>query len=172
MSSRRALVAAGLLGGCGFRPAYLPEASAVGGDLPAELAAVRVGDIPERFGQLIRRTLQRRLDLGNAGTQARYLLDASVALNVDSIGYRRDGASSRLRFTANGTWVLATLAVPPERLGGSSIPVRTIDAFNIPDLQFFAADSAREAMELRLAEVVAEEIVRQVVLVFRQRGTA
>lgn len=140
--------------------------------MPAELAAIRVGDIPERFGQLLRRNLQRRLDLAGTGRQARYQLDASVALTVDSVGYRRDGAISRLRFTANGSWVLATLAVPPERLGGSSIPVRTIDAFNIPDLQFFAADSSREAMEQRLAEVVSEEIVRQVVLVFRQRVAA
>jgi len=172
LSSRRVVLAAGLLGACGFRPAYLPEDSAEAGDVPAELAAIRVGNIPERFGQLLRRNLQRRLDLAGAGRQARYQLDASVALTVDSVGYRRDGAISRLRFTANGSWVLATLAVPPERLGGSSIPVRTIDAFNIPDLQFFAADSSREAMEQRLAEVVSEEIVRQVVLVFRQRVAA
>lgn len=172
MSSRRAVIAAGLLGGCGFRPAYLPETSGEGGDVPTELAAIRVGNIPERFGQLLRRNLQRRLDLAGTGRQALYQLDASVALTVDSVGYRRDGAISRLRFTANGSWVLATLAVPPERLGGSAIPVRTIDAFNIPDLQFFAADSSREAMEQRLADVVSEEIVRQVVLVFRQRVAA
>jgi LPS-assembly lipoprotein len=158
---------AALLGGCGFRPAYLPES----GSAVPELAAVRVGNIPERFGQLIRRDLQRRLDLGGSGAQARYLLDALVTVNIDSVGFRRDGTITRQRYTAIGTWALSTLSVPPERLGGSAIPVRTIDSYNIPDLQFFAADSAREAMERRLAEVVSEEIIRQVVLVLRQRGT-
>jgi len=158
------------VGGCGFRPAYLPEAA--GGDVPAELAAVRVGNIPDRFGQILRRDLQRRLDLGSSGVPARYLLDASVGLNVDSIGLRRDGTITRQRFTASGNWLLSTLSVPPERLGGSTIPIRTIDSYNIPDLQFFAADSAREAMAQRLAEVVADEIIRQVVLVFRQRSAA
>lgn len=68
--SRRGLLVgatAGLgLGGCGFRPLYGPIAAPDGGaggeDIRTELAAIRVGLIPERFGQLLRRDLQRRFE--------------------------------------------------------------------------------------------------------------
>lgn len=156
--------------GCGFRPVYGPPSpSSTDPTLGTELAAIIVGNIPERFGQLLRRDLERRLDPRNSGRAARYLLQAAVSFNVDSIGYRRDGTVSRQRYTATGTWALSTLSVPPERVAGSTIPVRAIDSYNIPDLQFFAADSSREALERRLAETVGEEITRQLVLALRQR---
>lgn len=161
MSCRRAVLGAALLAGCGFRPLHGPEGSVAA----AELAAVRVGNIPDRFGQVLRRSLERRF---GSGAQARYLLEASVSFNVDGIGFRRDGTATRQRFTASGAWALSTLSVPPERVAGSAIPVRAIDAYNVPDLQFFAAESGREAMELRLAETLAEEIGRQVALALRQ----
>lgn len=156
--------------GCGFQPLHNPDAFGPASTGPnGALGAVIVGNIPERFGQLVRRDLQRRLDRGPGGQQARYVLEASIGFNVDSIGYRRDGTATRQRFTANGNWALLTLSVPPERIAGSAIPIRALDAYNIPDLQFFAADSSREAMEQRLAEVIAEEIVRQVTLALRNR---
>src|SRR4051794_24538649 len=64
--SRRGLLGLGLLGlsGCGFRPLYGPVTAADGTEsaLTDELAAVRVGPIYERTGQLLRRNLQRRLE--------------------------------------------------------------------------------------------------------------
>ena len=67
MFSRRASLlglGGGLLGlaGCGFRPLYAPVTTEDGGaeDIRNELAAVRIGNIPERSGQLLRRDLQRR----------------------------------------------------------------------------------------------------------------
>lgn len=171
MSSRRAWLGLSLgAAGCGFRPLYAPAGPERDGgpEVEATLAAIRVGNIPERFGQLVRRDLERRLDRRQAGRPARYLLEAAVTFNVDTIGYRRDGTATRQRFTAIGNWALSTLSVPPERVAGSSIPLRVIDGYNIPDLQFFAADTAREAMERRLAEAVSEEIARQLTLALRQ----
>jgi hypothetical protein len=60
------------------------------------------------------------------------------------------------------------LSVPPRQIAASSLPSRAIDAFNIPDLQFFAADSARDAMEGRLVEQLAEEIFRRVAMELRR----
>lgn len=172
-AGRRALLAVGgLLGlaGCGFRPLYAPVTTQDGGasDIRDELAAVRVGNIPERSGQLLRRELQRRLEGSRPGTPARYGLQVSVIFAVEPLGYRRDGTITRLRFIANGTWTLATLAVPPRQIAASSIPLRQLDAFNVPDLQFFAADSARDAMEARLAEQLSEDIFRRVALELRR----
>lgn len=163
---------AGLGAGCGFRPLYGPERSTegeLGADLRTELASVRVRTIPDRVGQLLRRDLERRLEGGAPGTPARYALAVEVSFGIDPIGYRRDGVVTRIRSTATGRWTLSTLAVPPVQVAGSVMPLRTLDSFNIPDLQFFAADSARDAMERRTAEVLAEDIARQLALALRPR---
>lgn len=172
-SRRRLLGASGLLAlsGCGFHPLYGPveQSNAQDPGLMETLASIRVAPIPERNGQLLRRNLQRRFEDGVPGTPARYSLQVAIAFAPEPLGYRRDGAITRLRYTATASWALVTLSVPPQQVATSSIPYRTIDSFNIPDLQFFAADSARDAMERRLVEQIAEEIHQQVALEMRRR---
>lgn len=179
--SRRALLCGGgaglafLLSGCGFRPLHAPLESTAGevpADVQAELAAVRVGPIGERYGQMMRRDLQRRLEGNAPGTPARYLLNVGIGLSAEVLGYRRDGTISRVRYTARGEWTLTTQSVPPRIIGQSALPFRTIDSFNVPDLQFFSADTSREAMERRLAEVLADEIAREVTFALRQHLAA
>lgn len=180
MYSRRSFAALGgaaALAGCGFRPLYAPVSAEDGSasDIRDELAAVRVGNIPERSGQLLRRDLQRRLEGSRLGVPARYALQVALTYAVEPLGYRRDGTITRLRYTATGSWTLATLAVPPRQIAASSIPARALDSFNVPDLQFFAADSARDAMEARLVEELSEDIYRRVAMELRrdrQRGAA
>lgn len=175
-SRRRLLGALGLLGlgGCGFRPLYAPVTEADGSesDLRDELAAVRVGHIGERSGQLLRRNLQRRLEGSAPGTPARYTLQIGISLAAEVLGYRRDGTPTRIRTIATGNWALMTLSVPPQPIATSGIPIRTLDSFNIPDLQFFAADMARDAMEQRLVEQLSEEIYYGVALELRRRKEA
>lgn len=158
------------LPGCGFRPLYAPITAEDGGsaDLRDELAAVRVGNIPERSGQLLRRDLQRRFEGLRAGVPARYALQVALTYSVEPLGYRRDGTITRLRYIATGSWSLSTLSVPPRQIAVSAIPARALDSFNIPDLQFFAADSARDAMEARLVDELSEDIFRRVALELRR----
>ncbi|MDO9712168.1 LPS assembly lipoprotein LptE [Paracraurococcus lichenis] len=176
-ATRRALLGAvGLLGlsGCGFRPLYGPVTAADGSeaDLTTELAAVRIGPIYERTGQLLRRNLQRRMEDSAPGTPARYQLNVSYVPGLEVLGYRRDGTITRIRYTFTGNWDLATLSVPPQPVARSIIPYRALDSFNIPDLQFFSADSARDAMEARAMEMMSEEITRQVAMALRKRREA
>ena len=98
---RRALLGlGGLLGlsGCGFRPLYAPVTSEDGGaeDIRDELAAVRVGNIAERTGQLLRRDLQRRFEGKRLGVPARYALQVAVAYTVEPLGFRRDGTITQI----------------------------------------------------------------------------
>jgi len=141
-------------------------------DISTELASVRVGGIYERLGQLLRRSLQRRLEGSVPGTPARYMLQVTVTGVPEILGYRRDGAITRVRYVVSANWALATLSVPPQPVASSAIPYRTLDSFNIPDLQFFAADSARDSMEARVAEELADEIVRHVAMELRRRKEA
>lgn len=177
LAGRRACLrgAAGLIAlmasGCGFRPLYGNGGIATGEpSVAAELAATRVTIIPERFGQLLRRGLQQRLGTGVPGPQAaRWELRVGPNLQAEGIGIQRDGTTTRVRFVATANWWLVRLSPAPEVVANGV--ERTIDAFNIPTNQFFAADSSREAAERRLAEVLAEEIVTRVAIRFRMAGT-
>lgn len=170
--SRRGLLG-GLLGlpACGFRPLYGPITAEDGSeaDLEAELAAVRIGPLYERTGQLLRRSLQRRMEESLPGTPARYLLNINVDLGSEILGYRRDGTPTRVRFILNGNWNLDTITIPPQRIAASGIPYRTLDSFNIPDLQFFSADTSRDAALARLMEDLSQEVTRQVAMALRRQ---
>ena len=56
-------------------------------------------------------------------------------------GFARDGTPSRVRMTATANWFLYDTNVPP-RLIAQGID-RTFDAYNVPENQFFASDTAR-----------------------------
>jgi LPS-assembly lipoprotein len=170
---RRALLrgAAGLLGlavtGCGFSPVYSRGSSAAPGDaeVAADLAATRVPVIPDRFGQLLRRGLLQRLGQAGGATQpARWELLVGPNLNAEGIGIQQDGAATRVRTIATANWTLVR-ATPREVVANGF--ERTSDAFNIQGSQFFAADASREAMERRLAELLADEVVLRVAMQFR-----
>lgn len=154
------------LGACGFSPLYGQRG---GLDLPAELAAVRVANIPERPGQLLRRALDQRLRNGQGGP-ARYELRVGLVYHSDLQGYREDGAITRIRVQAVADFVLVGLGGEEEELLRGA--ARATDAFNIPDQRFFAADVSRDAMERRLMEALAEDITRRIALELRRRGQA
>lgn len=165
--TRRQLLVLGAalaLPGCGWRPLYA-TGGAGDADAQRELAAVRVALIPERNGQILRRSLEQRLV--SQGTAARYDLHATINFGVDIQGYRRDGTPSRVRYTATAAWQLFTLETPPRSLTRGT--EQTFDAYNIPENQFFASDISREAAERRMMEQLAEDMTRRLAVWFAGR---
>ncbi len=49
---------------------------------------------------------------------------------------------------------------------------RTLDAFNLPDNQFFAADASRDAMYRRLVEQSSEDVVTRLAAYFQRQAAA
>lgn len=169
------LGAAGLLlAGCGFRPLYGPGGSVAGvpEDIRAELAAVRVGYMPERAGVLVRRALERRFEsaAGGVPVAAKYQLQVQLTYGTEILGYRRDGGISRVRYIATANWVLLDRAPVPEELGRGSH--RSIDAYNVPDYQFFSAEISRDTMERRLLDEMTDQIFLGVAAKLRERLSA
>jgi len=160
LSSRRAVLAlpALALAGCGFRPLYGPRPDSAA----AGLETVRVGLIAERNGQLLRRQLEQRLGRGNG--PARYDLRVGLAYGVEVQGFERDGTPSRVRVTSTANWFLYDTNVPP-RLIGQGVE-RAFDAYNVPENQFFASDTARDAAERRLMDQLAGDIVQRLAVRF------
>lgn len=160
-----ALLALGA-GGCGFRPMYGPGGAATADDpeIGSELALVNVPVIPERFGQLLRRELQNQLRNGGNPVGARWELLVGPSFSVDNTGIQTDGAATRVRYIATANWTL--LRVTPREPVANGFE-RTLDSFNVQPNQFFASDSANDATQRRLSQVLASEIVTRLAVRFR-----
>lgn len=152
----------GLLGlaGCGFRPMHgaRPDGPAQQG-----LETIQVGLITERNGQLLRRQLEARLASRGTAVPA-YDLRVGLSYGVDLQGFARDGTPSRVRMTATANWFLYQAGAAP-RLVASGVE-RAFDAYNVPENQFFSADTSRDATERRLIDQLAEGIVMRLAVRF------
>ena len=176
MSSRRALIALGLpllAAGCGFRPMHGRSGVREDAQVSDALAAVKVGLITERQGQLMRRRLEQGLaPNGRGAVTEKYDLRVGIGYGVEIQGYSTTGAASRVRFNATANWFLFEIGPPLREIARGS--ERAFDAYDIPNTQFFAADVARETMERQLIEQLAQQIMERLAMHFRgaAQGTA
>lgn len=173
LSSRRRLLAAlgaaplGALAACGFEPLYGQREGSIGARAAAELSKIRVAPISERNGVLMRRALEDRIRTGpESATQ--YELRCGVTFGLDIQGFQSDGTPTRVRYTGSASWYLFDNAQPP-RLVASGVE-RAFDAFNMPQNQFFAADASRAAMERRLIDQLAQDVVERLALALGSRS--
>ena len=169
MLSRRSLIALGLpllAAGCGFRPMHGRSGSREDTEVAAALAAVKVGLITERQGQLLRRRLEQGLaPNGRGAVAAKYDLRVGLGYGVEIQGFRRDGFPSRVRFSATANWFLYDVSAAPREIARGT--ERATDAYDIPENQFFAADAARETMERQLIDQLAQQILEKLAIHFR-----
>jgi LPS-assembly lipoprotein len=169
LSSRRALIALGLpllVTGCGFRPMHARGGRQEDTQVTASLAAVKVGLITERQGQLLRRRLEQGLAPNERGAvNPQYDLRVGIGYGVEIQGYNINGAASRVRFNATANWFLFEIGPPLREIARGS--ERAFDAYDIPNAQFFAADVARETMERQLIEQLAQHILEKLAIHFR-----
>ena len=132
----------------------------------ASLAAVKIGLITERQGQLLRRRLEQGLaPNGRGAVTAKYDLRVGIGYGVEIQGYNAAGAASRVRFTATANWFLFEVGPPLREIARGS--ERAFDAYDIPNAQFFAADVARDTMERQLIDELAQHILERLATHFR-----
>jgi LPS-assembly lipoprotein len=163
-----AFAAGGMLSGCGFQPVYMPTASGNAGVTQRELAAINVNLIPDRPGQLLRQALQDRLEMGASGVARRYDLSVAFGISGEGIGIEPDTTVTRIRLIGSASWNLVAQDPGRTRLAGGS--ARAVDALNIFDTQYFAADLENEALQRRLAEALADQITIQLAAYFRKHA--
>jgi LPS-assembly lipoprotein len=165
-----ALGAGAALSGCGFQPVYMPTASGNAGVAQRELAAIQVAIIPGRPGQLLRQALQDRLEMGASGVARRYDLAVGFGVSGEGIAVLQDTDPTRVRLIGIATWSLVAQDSGRTKLGSGS--ARTVDAVNVINGQYFAADLEGEAIQRRIAEALADEITIQLAVFFRKRAAA
>ncbi len=166
----RAIVGLGIgttLAGCGFQPVYMPTASGKPGVAQRELAAIYVNVIGDRPGQLLRQSLQERLERGATGVAQLYDLTVAYGIGGEGIAVDQNDISTYTRLVARATWFLnAQNAARTELTRGSA---RAADNYNVLDEQYFAADQENDFASARLADQIADQITLQLAAYFRHR---
>ena len=161
--TRRALALsfAAICSGCGFHPVY-----GGGGRQEAQLGAVFVDIIPNRYGQLLRQSLQQRLEGTDSNVAKKYVLAIFYTEGTEGLGIQSDNSSTRTRDIATATWALR--AAGPTGAQLASGKVRSVDGYNIIDEQFFYSDLEEDATQHRMGEAIADQIVQALGIFFRK----
>ncbi|MHA1536464.1 MAG: LPS assembly lipoprotein LptE [Alphaproteobacteria bacterium] len=155
----------GLLGGCGYRPLY-----ASGGDsgVADELAAVKIGLIPNRTGQQLRNILLDRMNPRGEPSQPLYRLVVAVLPSRQELGVRKDDTSTRANFILQGKYRLLDAKNGRILFEADS---RRVASYNISD-DDFSTISAAEAARGRVASEMADEIVTRIAVYLNRRRAA
>lgn len=164
------LAAASLLSGCGFQPLYMPTASGKAGVAQRELAAISVGVIHERAGQLLRQALQERFEASGETAPRAYELTVTYGISGEGIGIQPDTSISRIRLIGEANWSLTADDPLHSRLVHGR--AKAVDDFDILNQQLFGADLSTGVAQQRLADALAEQITIQLSVWFRQHAAA
>lgn len=150
------------LAGCGFTPLY---GGALGDAASARLDTVAVQNIPERNGQLLRESLQTDLYATGAPVAEHYTLTVSYAVGYNFVGILSDSASTRTRYNATAMWRLSPVGQPGITLAQGT--AQAMNAQNIIDQQYFAADIQMGTINQQFADELASNITTQLAAWFR-----
>lgn len=165
---RRELLPLGLavlLPGCGFQPLYAAGPNGAPSRAQTELAAISVGLIPDRSGQLLRQALQDRFERAGVGVAHRYDLDVAYEINQVGIGIQPDSSTTYQRIRATASWTLTAQDPAHTTLGTGT--AQALDGYNFIANQFFAAELEYEAIVRRMAENLADQITLELARYFK-----
>ena len=124
--------------------------------------------ISDRPGQLLRQSLQERLERGATGVLQVYDLKVDYGIGGEDISVQPDNSATYTRLVARASWVLT--AQDPASTPLTHGQARASDNFNILDEQYFAADLENGFAAKRLADQVADQITLQLAAYFRHRA--
>jgi len=157
---KAAVICLGLLqvSACGFRPLYSGRGTddAVSGQqLTQEMASVFIDEIPERTGQILRRTLLDRLIPKGEPENPRYRL--SVRLSdpiVSEQAVRKDNLATRYVMTLTASYKLYSYPENQVLLSDSTTSRTGYDVQRSP----YATDVAERAARERIVQIMGDDI--------------
>jgi LPS-assembly lipoprotein len=147
------------LSSCGFHPLYAPS-----GATNEALDEVYVDIIPNRNGQLLRQSLQDRLNTSDSGTK-KYVLAVNYAVSSEAIGIQADTSSNRTRVIGTAHWTLKQPGLFGAKV--TSGTARSVDGADVLDAQFFYASLAGQAIDRRMGDALADQIAESLAAFFR-----
>lgn len=163
-----AVLAAGLLAGCGFRPMY---ARGPQGGVTALLDTVSVGAVratdgqDARVAQIVRNELLDRISPHGGPAAGRYTLLVEVKTDTSDLLVRRDSTVSRARITMTATYQLYEGETRVD-----SGAARAMTGFDLPTEGYFASVVSARDGEQQAAVLIAEQITAALSAHFARRG--
>lgn len=164
-----------LLAGCGFSPLYSAGETQDAG-VARRLAAVDVGIINDRSGQILRNALERKLERAGGSVRKRYKLDVTVTESRADQAFQKGGFGTRASLRTVAKAVLVEIpgvgqdqAAPEDRTGKSKVLWRghsqALVAWNLLPENYAAVVSERDA-RTRAMEQLADDIARSLAVYF------
>ena len=147
-----AVLAAGLLAGCGFTPLY----GAAAGSSALSRIAVQTQD--DRLGYRLREQLEDALGW-DRGTAPLYRLQTQIEQSRRPLGRRIDDTATRYELTVRAAWVLTPVAggVP---LSGVETAILTYAAADQPYAAIAAQQDGEDRAAAELSRLIRVDILR------------
>lgn len=168
-----ALLAGGVLAGCGFRPLY-GQRGVTGGSTADTLAQIRVTPIADRTGQLLYNDLRDRLNPRGKPGDPLYVLDIALEEISRELAFRGDETPTRANLRLEANYVLReAVADSPDEpaaviTAGQS---RITTAYDIVESQFATIVSIDDA-RARAVEALTEDIAARLAIALSAAGAA
>lgn len=158
--------------GCQVRPLYGTLNTPGGQAVPAELAAIDIDPISERYAdedaaRVLYNELTFRFERGAEAPEKRYRLKILMDLNSSEVGVEQlSDVPAAYTMTMNTTFVLSDIASGATLTTGKSFATASYDFSN----QRFANLRAKRDAEARAAKAVAEDIQARIAGYFATRS--
>ena len=157
-----------LLGACGFNPLY---GNQVGVDIAVEeqLALIKINQIEDRTGQLLRNNLLTRLNIKGEPKKPYYILDVKVRESRVNLGVKKTAVVTRGNLKISAKFTLAHFNInkstaKPGILTTSTVTI--ISSYDIPQAQYMALAALKNSRARALKEI-ADEIKTRLGVYFR-----
>lgn len=153
------------LSGCGFQPLYGNRSG--GSGVADDIATIRVAQIADRTGQILRNALIDRMTPSGEPADPRYSLEVRLSIAKQELGIRKDETATRisirfrstfrLRDSASGAFVFSSRAA-------------AVTSYNIVDSEYATIASERAARRRGLILVADSIVVRLAAYLNRLRS--
>ena len=147
---------------CGFRPLYGERAGTMAA---AHMAAVQIGIVNDRLGQILRNDLIERMSPLGEPLNPRYRLNASLSQSNSALAIQQDTTITRYDQRIDVSFVLVDLATGQVMFRGCSRAIGGYDAVRSD----FATLTAQQDAAKRTVREVAEDIRAQLAAYFVNR---
>jgi LPS-assembly lipoprotein len=152
------LLAVGL-SACGYKPLYGKS-----GVIRQDMSQVRVGQIPNREGQILRNALLDRINPNGEPGAAPYTLNVSYSESLSQLAIRRDETATRANLRVSVTFTLREASSGVIAFKGRS---RRTASYNIVQSDY-ANVVARRTAQRRAAHLVADDVSTRLALYFNR----
>lgn len=161
---RLALLSLFLLPACGFSPIYGNH----GGQsepVAKALSNVRIENIGERNGQILRNKLIDRMYAAGRPQNPTASLNVNLAISESALGVQKDSTSTRSQMTVKASFTLKDMTGRTLHTGQA----RSIVGYSKLDAQYGTLASQRDAQERAINEI-GEQIVNNIALYYAEKA--